>query len=303
MSAKTYKTGGKLRSLLVEMLHTKKENTQRTKGLLTQVNKLITKESLIIQLRAEYKYIKLLNFYYKQYLILIKNLKEKCLENKNGVKEFCDNLRKSGKGDTLIIDKYEEKINQLKKEKKEIIKTNEGIIKIKTDINIKLNTRLIEIQTKINMNLEEISKQEKKIKSLEDKKEKQKQEFLKEEEIQKKKYRKLKLKCDNAEDQILELENKLNKIDSDKGFMPVPFENYDMANNIIEKENKDIQLKEEEIKNQNLMEEIKELTNRISHFSFEDNSTKLNTISIGGTHKSPIVSSISKKKSLFSIIK
>ena len=141
MSAKTYKTGGKLRSLLVEMLHTKKENTQRTKGLLTQVNKLITKESLIIQLRAEYKYIKLLNFYYKQYLTLIKNLKEKCLENKNGVKEFCDNLRKSGKGDTLIIDKYEEKINQLKKEKKEIIKTNEGIIKIKTDINIKLNKR------------------------------------------------------------------------------------------------------------------------------------------------------------------
>ena len=39
MSAKTYKTGGKLRSLLVEILHTKKENTQRTKGLWTQINK------------------------------------------------------------------------------------------------------------------------------------------------------------------------------------------------------------------------------------------------------------------------
>ncbi len=190
----------------------------------------------------------------------------------------------------------------IKKEKKEIIKTNEGIIKIKMDINNKLNTRLIEIQTKINMNLEEISKQEKKIKSLEDKKEKERQEYLKEEEIQKKKYRKLKLKCDNAEDQILELENKLNKIDSDKGFMPVPFENYDMANDIIEKENKDIQLKEEEIKNQNLIEEIKELTNKISHFSFDDHSTKINTIS-NNTHKSPIVSSITKKKSLFSIIK
>ena len=72
MSAKTYKTGGKLRSLLVEMLHTKKENTQRTKGLLTQVNKLITKESLIIQLRAEYKYIKCLkNLRIKLYGFLI----------------------------------------------------------------------------------------------------------------------------------------------------------------------------------------------------------------------------------------
>ena len=50
------------------------------------------------------------------------------------------------------------------------------------------------------------------------------------------------------------------------------------------------------------MEEIKELTNRISHFSFDDNSTKLNTIS-NVTNKNPIVSSISKKKSLFSIIK
>ena len=302
MSARTHKTGGKLRSLLVDMLYSKKQNTQRTKDLLTQVNKLITKESLIIQLRTEYKYIKLLNSYYKQYLTLIKDKKEKCLQNKNGVKEYCDDLRKNGKGNTHIIDKYEEKIRQLKKEKKEIIKTNEGIIKIKNEINIKLKTRLLEIQTKINMNLEEISKQEKKIKSLEDKKEKQKQEFLKEEEIQKKKYKKLKLRCDDAEEQIIELGNKISKMDLEKGLMSVQLENYEMANDIIEKENKDIQLKEEEIKNQNLMEEIKELTNRISHFSFDDNSTKLNTIS-NVTNKNPIVSSISKKKSLFSIIK
>ncbi len=302
MSARTHKTGGKLRSLLVDMLYSKKQNTQRTKDLLTQVNKLITKESLIIQLRTEYKYIKLLNSYYKQYLTLIKDKKEKCLQNKNGVKEYCDDLRKNGKGNTHIIDKYEEKIRQLKKEKKEIIKTNEGIIKIKMDINNKLNTRLIEIQTKINMNLEEISKQEKKIKSLEDKKEKERQEFLKEEEFQNKRYKKLKLKCDNAEDQIKNLENKLSKMESEKGFMPVELDNYDLSNNIIEKENKDIQLKEEEIKNQNLIEEIKELTNKISHFSFDDHSTKINTIS-NNTHKSPIVSSITKKKSLFSIIK
>ena len=302
MSARIHKTGGKLRSLLVEMLYSKKQNTQRTKDLLTQVNKLITKESLIIQLRTEYKYIKLLNSYYKQYLTLIKDKKEKCLQNKNGVKEYCDDLRKNGKGNTHIIDKYEEKIRQLKKEKKEIIKTNEGIIKIKMDINNKLNTRLIEIQTKINMNLEEISKQEKTIKSLEDKKEKERQAFLKEEEIQNKRYKKLKLKCDNAEDQIKNLENKLSKMESEKGFMPVELDNYDLSNNIIEKENKDIQLKEEEIKNQNLIEEIKELTNKISHFSFDDHSTKINTIS-NNTHKSPIVSSITKKKSLFSIIK
>ena len=302
MSAKTYRTGGKLRSLLEEMLHTKKENIKRTKGLLSEVNKLITKESLIIQLRTEHKYIKLLNLYYKQYLSLIKDLKEKCFQNKNGVKEFCDELRKNGKDDTVVIDKYEEKIRQLKKEKKEIIKTNEGIIKIKNEINIKLKTRLLEIQTKINMNLEEISKQEKKIKSLEDKKEKQKQEFLKEEEIQKKKYKKLKLRCDDAEEQIIELGNKISKMDLEKGLMSVQLENYEMANDIIEKENKDIQLKEEEIKNQNLIEEIKELTNKISHFSFDDHSTKINTIS-NNTHKSPIVSSITKKKSLFSIIK
>ena len=302
MSARTHKTGGKLRSLLVDMLYSKKQNTQRTKDLLTQVNKLITKESLIIQLRTEYKYIKLLNSYYKQYLTLIKDKKEKCLQNKNGVKEYCDDLRKNGKGNTHIIDKYEEKIRQLKKEKKEIIKTNEGIIKIKNEINIKLKTRLLEIQTKINMNLEEISKQEKKIKSLEDKKEKERQEFLKEEEFQNKRYKKLKLKCDNAEDQIKNLENKLSKMESEKGFMPVELDNYDLSNNIIEKENKDIQLKEEEIKNQNLIEEIKELTNKISHFSFDDHSTKINTIS-NNTHKSPIVSSITKKKSLFSIIK
>ena len=91
-------------------------------------------------------------------------------------------------------------------------------------------------------------------------------------------------------------------MDLEKGLMLVRLENYEMANDIIKKENKDIQLKEEEIKNQNLMEEIKELTNRISHFSFDDNSTKLNTIS-NVTNKNPIVSSISKKKSLFSIIK
>ena len=254
----TYRKGGQLRSLLTEMLYTKKENIQRTKNLLKEVNKIINKENIIIQLRTELKYIKLLNSYYKQYLTVIQNLKEKFLDNKIGVEKYCDELRRNGKNDTLIIDRYEEKINLLKKEKQEIIKTNEAIINIKYDVTLKLKTKLAEIETKINMNIEEINKQNIKIKSLEDRKEIEKQEFLKEEEKQKKKIKKLKFKLNDLKDTKKILESKIKHFEVEKGFKPVDLDNDLMGISILEKENKDIKLKEEEIKNQNLMEEVKD---------------------------------------------
>ena len=294
----TYRKGGQLRSLLTEMLYTKKENIQRTKNLLKEVNKIINKENIIIQLRTELKYIKLLNSYYKQYLTVIQNLKEKFLDNKIGVEKYCDELRRNGKNDTLIIDRYEEKINLLKKEKQEIIKTNEAIINIKYDVTLKLKTKLAEIETKINMNIEEINKQIITIKSLEDRKEIEKQEFLKEEEKQKKKIKKLKFKLNDLKETKKILESKIKHFEVEKGFKPIDLDNDLMGISILEKENKDIKLKEEEIKNQNLMEEVKDLTMKISHFSFDEHS-KINSIST--EQKSPIISSLSKKKKMFSM--
>ena len=51
------KGDNKLKDLLVELLQTKK-NIKKSKNLLNQVHRVIDKESIILQLRNEFNYIK-----------------------------------------------------------------------------------------------------------------------------------------------------------------------------------------------------------------------------------------------------
>jgi len=265
---------GKLRNLVLEILHTKKNNLKRTKTLLNEINKTITKESLIIQLRNEFNYIKMLNQSYNDYLAIIKKIKETYLKNKKAIIEYNNFLRATYKENVKIIDKYENKIDIIKKEKSYIVKTNEEIFKIKKDENKIFNEKLIEIQYKVNLNLEEFEKQRKIRKSLEDQLLNDRKEFMKKEEKDEKKYKVLIKKMKFLNDMKKQLEKTINYIDLNPTDKSNELEDELKADKLIMIENKNIQLKEEQIKNQYLIDKVKDLSTRITNISTIDESNR-----------------------------
>ena len=282
---------GKLRELLLEILNTKKENTKKSKGLLTQIKKTLNQETLIIQLRSEYNHIKNLNANYKKYLKAIKRLKELFMNNRGGIEKYSNFIQETYKDEIYIINNFEEEVNEIKEEKKHIIETNDGIINIKNEAFKILNVKLVELNEKVNINLKEIEKQTSKINSLESKKNEEKKSFLKTEQQQYKKYQLLQ----NNYKVISNLyEEKKQEIDDNVEIKPVEIENKEFSNKLINTENHYIKLSEEKIKNQNLLEEVRNLTIKISNLSsIDDLSTRRYTRST----RSPL-SSI-KKISLF----
>jgi hypothetical protein len=265
---------GKLRNLVLEILHTKKNNLKRTKTLLNEINKTITKESLIIQLRNEFNYIKMLNQSYKDYLTIIKKIKETYLKNKKAIIEYNNFLRATYKENVKIIDKYEYKIEIIKSDKKNIIKTNEEILKIKNDEIKILNEKLIEFQTKVDMNIGVLEKQRKIRKSLEDQLLNDRKEFMKKEEKDEKKYKVLIKKMKFLNDMKKQLEKTINYIDLNPTDKSNELEDELKADKLIMIENKNIQLKEEQIKNQYLIDKVKDLSTRITNISTIDESNR-----------------------------
>ena len=257
---------GKLRELLLEILNTKKENTKKSKGLLTQIKKTLNQESLIIQLRSEYNHIKNLNANYKKYLKAIKRLKELFMNNRGGIEKYSNFIQETYKDEIYIIN-------------------------IKNEAFKILNVKLVELNEKVNINLKEIEKQTSKINSLESKKNEEKKSFLKTEQQQYKKYQLLQ----NNYKVISNLyEEKKQEIDDNVEIKPVEIENKEFSNKLINTENHYIKLSEEKIKNQNLLEEVRNLTIKISNLSsIDDLSTRRYTRST----RSPL-SSI-KKITLF----
>lgn len=277
----SFKKGGKYETLILEIFKIKKENSKKTKNLIKEVKKRTIKESLIMQLRKEFNYIKSLNGYYKDYLSKIKKLTDVYLKNKTSIQEYGDFIRSTYKENVEIIDKFEEEIKVLKDDKKNIIKTNEGIIKMKNQENSNLNTKLLEIQTKININIDILEKLDLNKKSLNNQLEEERKEFMKKEEIEDKKYKTLQTKINLLNEFTLDIEKKLNKdVILNPKEKPVELENISKSRSMLKLEDSNIKLKEEQIKNQNLLDEVKNLSSKITNISsYEEGTTRRNTMS------------------------
>ena len=118
---------------------------KKNKVLIKNTNMKIIKENLIMSLRRELKFQKLLN----RNLL---NLKEYADKNSNEYKKNYENICKYRaqihddlSGFVVIVDNYEKDINNLKKEKEIMIKTNESLINYKMEDQKKLKEKLEQI--------------------------------------------------------------------------------------------------------------------------------------------------------------
>ena len=263
------KDENKLKDLIIELLQTKK-NIKKSKNLLNQVHTIINKESIILQLRNEFNYIKRLNYNYKIYLDTIKNLVKEVTLNKNEIETLSHILREEYGDDIVIIDKYEKKIKMISMNTNEAKEINETIIKNKNNETKKLNVKLSEIESKISLNNKEIEKQNNIIKSYSNKLQNEKKELLKREKEQLNKIDKLKQKFNYYEKQIKIIKDKIKVYEENNPIKKeVEIENEDIANSLLKKEDKECELNEKRILNEHLHFNIKTISGEISKLTLK----------------------------------
>ena len=274
-----HKDDGKLRDLIIELLNTKKD-VKKSKNLLVQVHNVINKESIIIQLRNEFNYIERLNKYYIKYLNKIKILVKDVLKNKKDVENLKQFLIDNYGDDVKVIDKYENKIKMMSMDTNDSTKINEEILQNKKKETKELQNKLNDIESKVSLNLKEIEKQKLILKKYEKQFEEEKEELMNKEKSQIIKISKIKQKFSYYDKQIKILKDKIRVFEQNNPMeKDVEIENEDIANLLLKKEDKECELNERIIENENLNVHVKTISSAISRLTLKLKEYILNLIS------------------------
>ena len=270
------KNNGKLRELIVQLLH-KKKNINKSKNLISIVHNTINKESIIIQLRNEFTYINQLNENYKIYLEKLKKLVNKISQNKNEVESLSHILLDNYKDDVIVINNYEKKLKLMSMDSGDVSQMNEDVLNKKKKVTKNLQNKLKDIESKISMNVKEIETQKNLMITIKNQIEEEKIELIKREKTQLTKLDKLKQKYNYYQKQIKIIKEKIRNFEQkNKKFEEVEIENEDMANQLLKKEDKECELNERIIENENLNYNFKTLSAEISKLALKINEMNNN---------------------------
>lgn len=121
-----------MEEILKKMLKMKKDNKFISKDIFEKYIVVNRKEKMIMQLYEELNFFLNENSQLEIDLEELKNLREECQINRDGVTEYCKDLKIKFKSYVEIIDKYEEKITILKKQRDNLIVTNDSILEMKS---------------------------------------------------------------------------------------------------------------------------------------------------------------------------
>ena len=270
------KNNGKLRELIVQLLH-KKKTINQSKNLISIVHNTINKESIIIQLRNEFTYINQLNENYKIYLEKLKKLVNKISQNKNEVESLSHILLDNYKDDVIVINNYEKKLKLMSMDSGDVSQMNEDVLNKKKKVTKNLQNKLKDIESKISMNVKEIETQKNLMITIKNQIEEEKIELIKREKTQLTKFDKLKQKYNYYQKQIKIIKEKIRNFEQkNKKFEEVEIENEDMANQLLKKEDKECELNERIIENENLNYNFKTLSAEISKLALKINEMNNN---------------------------
>ena len=295
-----HKDDGKLRDLIIELLNTKKD-VKKSKNLLVQVHNVINKESIIIQLRNEFNYIERLNKFYIKYLNKIKLLVKDVLKNKKDVDNLKQFLIDNYGDDVKVIDKYENKIKMMSMDTNDSTKINEEILQNKKKETKELQNKLNDIESKVSLNLKEIEKQKLILKKYEKQFEEEKEELMNKEKSQIIKISKIKQKFTYYDKQIKILKDKIRVFEQNNPMeKDVEIENEDIANLLLKKEDKECELNERIIENENLNVHVKTISSAISRLTLKlkelnENTNSHNTNNTTSIHNHTLDSKSSTK--------
>ena len=193
------------------------------KTLSNKLNTKIIKESLILALREEFQYNEKIKETFENYLNEVTLLKSQVKKNKEEVEFNCKKLKAEFHEKFIVVNNYEKRIELLNEEKKEIMRTNDEIIRLKNEQRNLLKKQFDKVQEDTNKQIDEINQLKIKINELTDINLNLNSEFEKEREIQEQKYQEL-------VKQYLELSKKCE-------YYQIEYDTYDMLPHELIKKN------------------------------------------------------------------
>ncbi len=259
--------------------HKKSINSENS--LSFQLKNKINKESLILELREELKYHIKFNFIYNKLLAKIIYLKDMVKENKEKVEENTNTLKETFKDRFDIIDNYEKTIVLLDKEKKDLAKTNDEIIKIREETRDKLKAEFAKIQEHNNEQRIQIEDLSNNINNLEYQKahiNDEMQSKLESEEKKYEKYLKLYKTLLGKYEYFLDEYNSYCKSGEEMTKIDVKLDDDTNVKNTLKEEDLQIELCEKLIRKENLLENINMLKKRIKNMSTKKVEEKIKDI-------------------------
>jgi hypothetical protein len=235
-------------------------------SLLYKLKDKITKEALILELRQELNYHIESNAVYNNFLRKIIRLKDIVKENRDKLQNNTDSFKETFKDKFNIIEKYENTIVSLDKQKIFMIEANDEILKIKQSTNKKLLKEYDELQARNNVQKEEIDSLNYKIRELEYKKSTLHDDLIKQYETDKKNCDDFLKKYQDLINTYKYLSNEYNsfaKSGEEIAKIDVKLDDESYAKALLVKEDLEIKLGDRLIENSALVESVKSLKNDI----------------------------------------
>ena len=159
----------------------------------------------------------------------------------------------------------------------DVSQMNEDEINKKKKVTKTLQSKLKDVESKISLNVKEIEKQKNLMITISNQIEEDKIELIKREKTQLSKIDKLKQKFSYYQKQIKILKDKIKTFElKNKKNEEIEIENEDLANQLLKKEDKECELNERIIENQNLNYNFKTLSAEISKLTLKINEMNNN---------------------------
>ncbi len=267
------KTKINIKEIISELLKKKKKNRLLGKELINKLDLKIKKDSLILQLKKDYKYYEMLEKIKQINLEDIILKREDIEDNLNSVRDYNSSLREEMHEFVKGLDLYEDKIKELQNERENIYSSTYSTLKKKNEEKLELEKKLSDVSKQINQQKELIKNMDIRYQSLKKQKDKEEDKLMKQEAIDIDKYNKLFKKYR----EMLTKYNLYEKEEDNNHNNDLAISRKIYEENLLNEELK-MKLTEAKLKNEALQKNIDDISTKVSLIYKDEINSKFKTI-------------------------
>ncbi len=267
------KTKINIKETISELLKKKKKNRLLGKELINKLDLKIKKDSLILQLKKDYKYYEMLEKIKQINLEDIILKREDIEDNLNSVRDYNSSLREEMHEFVKGLDLYEDKIKELQNERENIYSSTYSTLKKKNEEKLELEKKLSDVSKQINQQKELIKNMDIRYQSLKKQKDKEEDKLMKQEAIDIDKYNKLFKKYR----EMLTKYNLYEKEEDNNHNNDLAISRKIYEENLLNEELK-MKLTEAKLKNEALQKNIDDISTKVSLIYKDEINSKFKTI-------------------------
>ena len=267
------KTKINIKETISELLKKKKKNRLLGKELINKLDLKIKKDSLILQLKKDYKYYEMLEKIKQLNLEDIILKREDIEENLNSARDYNSSLREEMHEFVKGLDLYEDKIKELQNERENIYSSTYSTLKKKTEEKLELEKKLSDVSKQIKQQKELIKNMDIRYQSLKKQKDKEEDKLMKQEAIDIDKYNKLFKKYR----EMLTKYNLYEKEEDNNHNNDLAISRKIYEENLLNEELK-MKLTEAKLKNESLQKNIDDISTKVSLIYKDEINSKFKTI-------------------------